>query len=345
MSRYYTQENHGPYHIADIGDLPLEEGGCIRGAKLAYATHGALNAAKDNAVLVTTWYSGTSKIMEQLYIGEGRALDPAKYFIIIVNQLGSGLSSSPGNTDGAFAGPHFPRVRIGDDVAAQHRLLTEHLGLTQLALVFGGSMGAQQAYEWAARHPDFVKRAAALAGTARNRPSSDMVARIIEDILTSDPGFNGGRYAPGAMDEALRRHGRYFGVVGWSPAFLDAESWKPLGFNSLDDFLTGFMEAYFLPMDPNNLLAMAWKWRRGDVGRAAGGDLSAALGRITAKVMALPIETDLFFPPDTVAAEAALIPGAEVRTIRSKAGHLGLFAVEPDWNAQIDAALRDLLAR
>ena len=95
---YYSQTVHGPYELHDIGDLVLEEGGTIRGCKLAYATFGTLNAAKDNAILVPTWYSGTHKIMEQVYVGAGRALDPSEYFIIAVNQIGNGLSTSPHNT-------------------------------------------------------------------------------------------------------------------------------------------------------------------------------------------------------------------------------------------------------
>ena len=102
---YYGQEAHGPYETIGIGNLELEEGGHIPDCQLAVATHGTLNAAKDNAILVPTWYSGTSKIMEQVYIGNGRALDPAKYFIIVVNQIGNGLSTSPHNSGGAQAGP------------------------------------------------------------------------------------------------------------------------------------------------------------------------------------------------------------------------------------------------
>jgi hypothetical protein len=95
---YYSQEVHGPYQLHDIGNLELEEGGTIRNCQLAHATSGTLNAAKDNAILIPTWYSGTNKIIEQVYIGDGRALDPGKYFIIIVNQIGGGLSTSPHNT-------------------------------------------------------------------------------------------------------------------------------------------------------------------------------------------------------------------------------------------------------
>src|SRR6516164_8238881 len=131
---YYGPEGHGPYEMIDIGEMKLEEGGAIPNCKLAVATHGTLNAAKDNAILVPTWYSGTSKIMEQVYIGHGRALDPARYFIVVVNQIGNGLSTSPHNSANAQAGPAFPKVRIGDDVRAQHKILTGKYGLKSLAL-------------------------------------------------------------------------------------------------------------------------------------------------------------------------------------------------------------------
>ena len=126
VNSYYSQDIHGPYELHDIGDFAIEEGGTIKNCQLAVATYGKLNAAKDNAILITTWYSGTSKIMSDVYVGEGRALDPNKYFIIIVNQIGNGLSSSPHNADDPIGMANFPKVRIADDVRAQHRLLTEN---------------------------------------------------------------------------------------------------------------------------------------------------------------------------------------------------------------------------
>src|SRR5262249_40579076 len=87
------------------------------------ATFGTLNAAKDNAILVPTWYSGTNKIIEQVFVGRGHALAPNKYFIIIVNQIGGGLSTSPHNAPPPAGMANFPRVRIGDDVRAQHKLI------------------------------------------------------------------------------------------------------------------------------------------------------------------------------------------------------------------------------
>ena len=342
---YYTQANHGPFELFDLGDFTLEDGGTIRGCQLAYATFGALSPKKDNAILIPTWFSGTSKIMEAVYIGHGRAIDPAKYFIILVNQIGNGLSTSPHNTPSPFNGPHFPHVRIGDDVRAQEQLIREKFGIERLELVVGGSMGAQQTYEWAVRFPDKVKRAAPIAGTAKNTDHDFIFAQTLLDALTSDPAWEGGYYSDSnAVHQGLRRHARLWAVMGFSTEMYKRALWRGLGFSSAEDFVTGFVEGYFLPMDPNDLLCMGWKWQRGDVSRHTGGDLAAALGRIKAKVFVMPISEDMFFPPRDCEAEQALIPNSEFRPIRSYWGHLGLFGMDPDYAPQVDAALRDLLA-
>ena len=218
---YYSQEVHGPYELYDVGNLVLEEGGTIRNCQLAYAAFGTLNAAKDNAVLVPTWYSGTNKIIEQVYIGKGRALDPDKYFIIIVNQIGNGLSTSPHNTPAPAGMANFPHVHIADDVRAQHKLVTERFGLESLALVAGGSMGAQQTYEWAVRYPDMVERAAPIAGTAKNTSHDFLFTETLVEAITSDPGFNKGFYTSSAdVREGLLRHAKIWAVMGWSTEFF-----------------------------------------------------------------------------------------------------------------------------
>ena len=345
MNAYYSQEAHGPFELVSIGEIALEEGGAIPDCRLAVATHGSLNAARDNAILVTTWYSGTSKIMEQVYIGAGRALDPSKYFIICVNQIGNGLSTSPHNSEGALAGPGFPKVRIGDDVRAQHKLLTETFKLDRLALVVGGSMGAQQSYEWAVRYPDFVERAAPIAGTAKNTEHDSLFTETLVEAIETDPGFRGGRYeTPADVAAGLKRHAKLWTVMGWSTDFFRAGKHRAMGFDSLPAFVDNFMTGYFAPMDPNDLLAMAWKWQRGDVSRNTNGDLAAALGRVKAKTYVMPISTDMFFRVDDCEVEQTLIPGSELRPLASIDGHLGLFGTDPQMLAQLDANLRELLA-
>jgi len=98
-NEYYTQEQHGPFEFYALGDFPLQSGEVLKNAHLAYAVHGELNAEKDNAILFTIMFSGTSKNMEH-YIGPDKALNPDKYCIILINQLGGGLSTSPNNIDG-----------------------------------------------------------------------------------------------------------------------------------------------------------------------------------------------------------------------------------------------------
>lgn len=342
---YYSQDVHGPYEVHDIGNFELEEGGALRPCKLAYATFGKLNPAKDNAVLIPTWYSGTNKIIEQVLIGESHALNPERYFILVVNQIGSGLSSSPHNTPAPAGMANFPRVRIADDVRAQHKLITEKFGIAKLALVAGGSMGAQQTYEWAVRYPDMVQRAAPIAGTAKNTVHDFLFTETLVDAITSDPGFNKGFYAsPADVREGLLRHAKMWAVMGWSTEFFQQGRHKALGFGSLDDFIVNFMYAYFAMMDPNDLLCMAWKWQRGDVSRHTGGDLRAALQRIKAKTYVMPMSTDMFFPPADCQAEWRLIQNAEFRPIETIDGHLALFGADPNAIAQLDRHLKELLA-
>ncbi len=190
---YYSNEIHQDFVRIPIGPLELEAGGVIEDCWLAVRTWGTLNVAKNNVILIPTWYSGTHQIWADAYIGDGHALDPQKYFIVCVNQIGNGLSVSPHNTeDPTITMSAFPNVRIGDDVVAQERLLREHFGIEQLALVVGGSMGAQQTYEWAVRFPEKVLRAAPIAGTAKNTPHDFLFTQSLNEQIWSDSGWNGG---------------------------------------------------------------------------------------------------------------------------------------------------------
>jgi homoserine O-acetyltransferase len=342
---YYSQDVHGPYQLISIGALELEEGGTIPDCRLAVATHGTLNARRDNAILVPTWYSGTSKIIEQVYIGPDHALDPDRYFIVQINQIGNGLSTSPHNSDGDIAMARFPRVRIGDDVRAQQRLLAQHFGIERLELVVGGSMGAQQTWEWAVRFPDRVKRAAPIAGTATNTEHDLLFAETLIEAITSDPAFRDGAYANSAdVIAGLRRHAKLWTVMGWSVDFFREDRHRALGFESVADFVERFMIGYFGPMDPNDLLCMAWKWQRGDVSRHTGGDLAAALGRIRAKMTVMPISHDMFFPPEDCRREQQLVAGSELRVLDSIDGHFALLGTDPAMVAQVDEHLKALLA-
>ncbi len=343
VNEYYSEKIHGEHQTFELGDFALEMGETLRNAKLLYKTHGKLNAKKDNAILFPHMWSGTSSSMEG-FIGEGRPLDPKKYFIILPGMLGNGFSSSPSNTPTPHDRGAFPNVTIGDDVQAQHRLLTEHFGITQLELVLGWSMGAQQTYEWAVRYPYMVKRAAPFAGTAKATPHNKLWVSSHEDALKSDPNYNNGFYHDSRdCHVGIRRHSRLWAVMGLCQEFYQQETWSSLGFSSVEDFQTGFWDNYFLPMDPNNLICQGWKWRHGDVSKHTNGDLKAALGRIKAKTYVITFSHDMSFPPEHSEAEQKLIPNSEYHLVDTLWAHFGMFCCAGE-NEQIDPLLSKLLA-
>jgi len=342
---YYSQALHGPFETHDLGDFELTNGDKLRSLKLAFTTFGTLSIQRDNAILFPTWYSGTTKILEQAYVGPGRALDPEKYFIILVNQIGSGLSSSPSNTPAPFGAARFPKIEIADDVRAQQRLISEKFGIEKLALVLGGSMGAQQTYEWAVRFPEAVVRAAPIAGLAQGTPHNRLLVTTFIETITSDPAFDGGWYERAELvHRGLRRHARTFAASGFTPALFNQRGYRDFGFTTGDDFVTGFVENHFLPHDPNNLLLLAAKWRDADVTKGTGSDLAKALGRIRAKTYVIAIDEDAFFPLADIQAEQKLIENSQLKRIASPWGHLALFGTDPNYNSTIDSYLKELLA-
>ena len=343
-NEFYSEQNHGPYEFFDLGDFKLELGGVIPACRMAYTTLGTLNARKDNAVLFPHMFSGTSKHM-QMYVGAGMALDPARYFVILPNMLGNGISSSPHNSPAPIAMADFPALTIGDDVHAQHRLVTEKFGIERLELVLGWSMGAQQTFEWAVRHPQMVKRAAPIGGTARGTPHNYLFVQNAMAMIKTDPAWAGGCYGePHDVSAGLKLLGHFFAQSGLSKEFYARELWRGIGCNSFDEFMSGFWEAWFAPMDANALLALLGKWQRADVARHTGGDLGAALARITAVVWNMPFEQDMMFSVDECRAEHLLTPRSTLKPIPTYWGHFGMLGVAAEDKQFIDRTLAELLA-
>ncbi len=107
--------------------------------------------ARDNAVLVCAAIGQTHHRLDFL-IGPGKALDPERFFIVAIDAIGNGLTSSP-STSTAQPLDRFPRFTIRDMVASQHAVLTQVLGLSGLAAVAGASMGGMQALQWGVSYP------------------------------------------------------------------------------------------------------------------------------------------------------------------------------------------------
>ena len=334
------------YEIFDLGDVTLQGGATLRDAKLAYKTFGELNSDKSNAIVYPTWYSGRHWDNEWL-IGEGMALDPNEYFIIVPNMLGNGLSSSPSNTPPPYDKARFPNVTFYDQVQQQHKLVTEKFGIETLPLVTGWSMGAGQTYQWAVSFPDMVQRACPFCGSSKTSEHNIVFLEGVKSALTADAAFKNGWYDE-KPQKGLRAAARVYAGWGFSQAFYWDQVYKELGFTSLEDFLVGFWEGFFLDRrDPNNLLTMLWTWQNGDIGKTPGfdGDHVAALRSIKADTISLPAEKDLYFPPEDEEYASQFIPNGEFRVIPGVWGHFAGGEANPVDTKYIDDVLKELLAR
>ena len=326
----------------DVPNVMLHKGGFLPLARLAYKTLGKLNAKRDNAVLVPSWYTGTHGDSETFMVGEGRALDPRKYFIILTDLLANGISTSPSNAPAPFERGRFPNISLFDNVRLQQMLVREKLGIERLRLVTGWSMGACQAFQWAAQFPDMVRAACPIAGSARTADYNKVFLMSLRRALELDPVFNEGFYDRPPV-AGLKAFATIYAGWGTSEPFFRLRRFTAFGQNSVAEHVAGFWEPFFLRCDANNLLSQLWTWEHGDISDNAvyGGDLKKALSAITARTIVLPVDNDRYFPPVDSRNEAKFIPNGECRVVKSDWGHMA--PMNAGDIPAIDAVLGELL--
>jgi len=332
------------HRIFDAGQVTVQSGFTLPECKLAYKTHGTLSPAKDNVVVFPSRYAGTHA--DQTYlIGPGKALDPAKYFIICINMLGSGLSSSPSNTARPLGGPDFPLVTQYDNVCLQERLLREVFEVERIRLVCGWSMGGQQAFQWASAFPDRVEAMSCFCGQGTTAPHTYVFLEGVKQGIIGDPAWAQGYYAENPW-RGLTAKGRTWAGWALSQEWYRAKMWESMGFATLEGYLKGVWDGIYFNRDANDLLSLIATWQACDLANNPiyQGDRAAAYAAITAKSIILPGRTDLYFPPADNEAEVALMPNAACRVIDSIWGHYAGGGRVAEDTAVIDQALRELLA-
>jgi homoserine O-acetyltransferase/O-succinyltransferase len=318
-------------HEFVVKNFKTESGTVLPEAHVVYGTYGELNAAGDNAILLPSHYMAEMHGYGWL-IGQGKSLDPKKYFLITSELFGNGRSSSPSNTPEPFHGPRFPLTTIRDNVEIVHTLLTEQLHVHHLRAVIGFSMGAEQAFQWAVSYPDFMDRVIATSGTAKTYGHG--IVRLEGQIsaLTADPAFKNGDYT-----EQPARGIEAFSMV-WAGWLFSQEWWRQELWRT-DSSLGGTFEAVvdhfrhdFIPdADANNLILQMRTWEKHDVGTtpAFHGDVTAALKSIKAPVLYMPSLTDMYFPITDARYEAKFIPHCTLAPIPSLWGHPAGAAASP----------------
>lgn len=309
-------------HRFRIQNFRTESGVTLPEVVVVYGTYGHQNTAKNNVILLPSFYRSNYRGYESM-IGRDKALNPDKVFIVATELFGSGHSSSPSNTPEPFHGPRFPIMTIRDNVRAVHQLLVEELRVNHLRALIGYSMGAEQAFQWAVSHPNFVDRIVATSGTAKCYPHGFVRLEGQIAALTTDSGFAGGDYRTQPTKGIAA-----FGMVwaGWlySQEWWRRELWRTSGppgttfQKTLESFRTRYSDS-----DANDLILQCRTWQQHDVGTTAGfdGDIERALKSIRVPILYMPSETDLYFPVTDARYEAGFIKGVIFKPIPSLWGH------------------------
>ena len=175
--------------FADLGDFRLSSGETLRECRIGYRTFGTLNADKSNAILWPTWAGGTTEQLAGTITSYG--LSP--YYVIAVDALANGVSSSPSNSR-LQPRMKFPKITIADMVETQHALLTRVLGIQHVVAVMGISMGGMQTFQWMVSHPDFMDKAIPIVGSPRLAPYDLLDWQTQIDAIERDPEWKGGDY-------------------------------------------------------------------------------------------------------------------------------------------------------
>ena len=333
------------FALFDAGNVVLQSGRTFRNMQLAYKTFGSLNADRSNVIVYPTSYSA-QHMDTQYMVAPGAALDPDHYFIVIPNLFGNGLSSSPSTTPWPDVGSRYPNVTYFDAVQVQRRMLAELWGVDKVALVYGWSMGAMQAYHWAALFPDAVERIAVVCGSARCSPHNQVFIEGVKHALMADPAYQDGVFTERPV-RGLRAMGRVYAGWALSQTFYREELWRELGASSLEDYLVAYWETGFARRDPADLLAQLWTWQHGDISANPlyQGDLPKALAAIRARVLLMPGDQDLYFQVDDNRLEMQHLREGALQPIPSRWGHrAGNPINQPEDRAFIESRVKALLA-
>lgn len=321
------------YHHSGV--FELEAGGVLEGFQLKYTTLGQLNADRSNVVWVCHALTGSSDVTSWWHgmFEGGSPLDPNHHFIVCANVLGGCYGSTgPLSIDAKTKMPFYHRFPFitNRDVVRAFDLLREHLGINQIQLLIGGSLGGQQVLEWAVLRPAVIKKAAAIACNAFHSPWGIAFNEAQRMAIRAD--------ATWALDEPRAgvqgmKAARAMGMISFRTydTFLETQSEKTS--DTLENFRAATYQRYqgeklahrFNAFTYTTLLNMMDAHHLGRQRTA----VEQVLRSIQAETLVVGIDSDLLFPLREQAFLAAHIPHAQLEVIPSKYGHDG-FLIEFD---------------
>ena len=313
--------------FAELGTCRLDSGETIEDCRIGYRTFGTLDAARSNAVLMPTWFTGSSKnLLKRVPDGY---VDTKRFFLVLVDSLGNGVSSSPSNSK-KQPRLRFPRFTIHDMVETQRRLLREKLGVEKLHAVMGISMGGMQSFEWVVAHPDEVGRYVPIVGSPQMSAQDLLLWNAELDVLEGSIAYAHGDYQGHPAIPGLQElHWLLLSTPEGRNAEVTPATYRAWVRPKADDASFDWNDWH------RQLEAMIAQ----DVARADGGNLAAAAHRVKAKGMVVVGEHDLMVNPSS-AKVFAKEAGAKLVAFDDPCGH-GLPACEPALQDQVRAFLEN----
>lgn len=331
------------YSVFRLGDFELQSGAVLPDAQLAYKTYGELNPGKDNVVVLPTFFTG-SHMRNEGFFGVGRAIDPARHYVVSINLFGNGISSSPSNTPPPFNAASFPEITLYDNIRAQYRLLTEELGVARIALVTGWSMAGCQAFQWGAQYPDFVDAILPFCASAKTSEHNFVFLEGPKAALQADANYADGNYTSPPV-KGLKAFGRIYAGWAFSQTFFREQMYRLKNFDTAEALLQD-SEQDHLDWDANDLLCKLKTWQLGDISANVlyQNDFKAALNAIKAETIVIVCDNDLYFRPEDNQIEIEHIIGGELRIYESPWGHCVASPGNcPDFERYLDQAISELL--
>ena len=304
------------------GEFHLHRGGCLRSLRIAYETWGALNARRDNTILLFTGLSPSAHAAAsaqdatpgwwEYMIGPDRPIDTRKFHVVCINSLGSCFGSTgPASVNPRTGKPYrlgFPELCI-EDIARSARAALRTLGIERVHSVVGASLGGMSALAYAMEFPDEVETLISISSATRATPFAIAVRSLQREIIRSDPNWKNGNYDSGRGPIDGMRLARKLGLTSYRSA---AEWQQRFGRERIPDadasghafgpefqiesYLDANARQFVGGFDANCYLYLSRAMDLFDVAEH-GGSVEAGLARVRAeRTLIIGVETDFLFP-------------------------------------------------
>lgn len=312
-----------------IGDFVLESKDTIKNCTLGYRTFGELNSDKSNVIIYPTWFGGTSEQIGTL-LSKYRFVDTTKYFVIAIDALGNGISSSPSNYSGDYK--VFDNLTIRDMVNSQYKFLTENFGLKNIFAVIGGSMGSMQALEWGTSYPSFMKKIIAYLSSPKVS-SYDLLW-----INTQLNIFNTGRLNRISDREIKKNLDMMTAVISRTPAYY-IEKYDD---NEINNYLSSFDKEPSKDFSLDNYICQLKAIMRHDISVPFNDSIEDAAKALKANLFIIVSETDMMVNP-AEAIKFAEMTKARLLILQNNCGHMAVTCEIDKCREEIDDFLKSQL--